>query len=158
MPIMTAGRMLHYAALLTCGFGVVVALAAHPVSVAPANFLADLAFWPVDGKQAVDSDSARLLAAIAGGIMVGFGVALGMLAKNVLPKHPHLAAHIISASILSWFAVDSLGSLAAGSYLNVLSNMALAALFLVPAFMISRASAPPATMPAGQSRSRQATE
>lgn len=55
-------------------FGALTALAAWPATAPPANLLADLLHWPLNGTEKIDTPRARLLAAIAGGVMVGWGL------------------------------------------------------------------------------------
>ncbi|NJO38016.1 MAG: excinuclease ABC subunit A [Rhizobiales bacterium] len=105
------------------------------------SFLADLIFWPLDGGQTIASEPGHLLAAIAGGVMAGFGVLLYLLATHLYPKEPDLARLLISASIGVWFLVDSLGSIAAGAPLNAVLNIGFLALFLIPLWLPSDSTA-----------------
>ena len=113
-------------------FGLLTALAALSSAAAPTSFLADMIFWPIDGAQAIDMAVAHLLAAILGGIMAGWGVLLYLLTTHLYPRDPKLAKMLISASLATWFVVDSLGSFAAGAPLNVLFNLIFLALFFIP--------------------------
>lgn len=123
------------------GVGAVVALAAFPPAAAVTNILSDLVFWPFDGRQAVDTQTARLLAAIGGGVMFGWGLLLWQLATQLMPKEPVLAASLIRTSIVAWFVVDSTCSVLAGAYLNVVLNVGFLAMFLVPLAQVKRAGA-----------------
>lgn len=127
-----AGTALKAAAAIVTGFGVIVALAALPATAGMANLLADLVFWPLDGAQRIDTPAARLLAAIAGGVLVGWGVTLWLVTAYVLPSDVSAASSIIRVGILSWFVVDSLGSIAAGAPLNAALNIGFLVLFLWP--------------------------
>lgn len=119
-------------AALVVVFGVIIALAAHPVTAEIAAFFCDLLFWPLDGTPRVDDPAARLLAAIGGGVMVGWGVTLWLVADRLLQANPALASSIIKSSIIAWCAVDSAGSIAAGAPLNALLNLGFVAAFLWP--------------------------
>lgn len=132
MPVASLPLLMKAAAALVIASGFIVALAAWPPTADTASFLLDLLFWPLDGAPRLDSPAARLLAAIGGGVMVGWGVMLWLLAAHLLPQDPATAARIVRASILAWFAVDSLGSLAAGAPLNAALNVVFAAAFLWP--------------------------
>lgn len=116
-------------------FGILIAFASLPSTAAPALFLADLIFWPVDGVQAVTSETNRLLSAILGGVMVGWGLLLYLLTTRLYPRDPDLARLLITASIGTWFFVDSLGSIAAGASLNALFNLGFLALFMIPLWL-----------------------
>jgi hypothetical protein len=125
-------------AALVVGFGVIVAAAVHPASAGVAAFFADLLFWPLDDAPNLESPAARLLAGIGGGVMVGWGVALWLLATRLLPSNPPLATTIVRTSVVSWFVVDSIASIVAGAPLNAALNLAFAAAFLWPLSRLSR--------------------
>lgn len=138
MMTSTAGTALKAAAAIVTGFGAIVALAALPSTAGIANLLADLVFWPLNGLPRIDTPAAHLLAAIAGGVLVGWGVTLWFVVAHVLPKDAVAATGTIRAGILSWFVVDSLASIAAGAPLNAVLNIAFVALFLWPLAMLAR--------------------
>jgi hypothetical protein len=123
---------LRAAAATVVVFGGLIVLGAHPATAWPVASMADLIFWPFDGRQTVGAPATRLLSAITGGVMVGWGVMLWLVADRLLPRDPHLAAALIRNGSTSWFIVDSLGSLAAGAPLNVLGNAVFLAIFLLP--------------------------
>lgn len=135
----TVQSALKLASAAVMGVGVVVALAAFPPAALVTNILVDLVFWPFDGRQAVDSQTARLLAAIGGGVMFGWGLLLWQLVTQLLPKEPALGASLIRTSVLAWFVLDCTCSMLAGAYLNVLLNLGFLALFLVPLAQMKRA-------------------
>ncbi len=135
MQVQTRMIWLKAASDIVILFGLLIALASMPPMAAPALFLADLIFWPVDGVQAVPTETSRLLSAISGGVMAGWGVLLYLLTTRLYPRDPELGRMLISASIGIWFVVDSLGSIAAGAPLNALFNVGFLALFMVPLWL-----------------------
>lgn len=138
MSTLRIQQALKAASVLVMAVGAAVALAAYPPTAGVTDILADLIFWPFDGRQAVDTPTARLLAAIAGGVMFGWGLLLWQVSAQVLPKDPALAAGLIRTSLLAWFALDSLCSILAGAYLNVLLNVGFLACFLLPLSQLRR--------------------
>lgn len=118
------------ASMVVIGVGLALALAAWPPLSAPVALLADLVIWPLDGAEKLAAPETRLFAAISGGVMVGWGVTLWKVAAHVLPADLPLARSIAMTGLYSWFAVDSLGSIAAGAPLNVIGNVGFVALFL----------------------------
>ena len=106
----------------------------HPKGVAadPAVFFLDLAIWPLDGAQSLDSAETRLLCAVGGGMLVGWGALFYLLADQVYPHEPQMVRKFVLISICSWFVVDSLGSIAAGAPMNALFNIGFLALFALP--------------------------
>jgi len=128
----TTLRWLKFGSALTIFFGALVAAAAVPVLSGPVQFLADLIFFPLDGLQSVAAKETRLINAIGGGVMVGWGVMLWMISTQLYPKEPALAGKIIMTSIIVWFIVDSTGSVLAGAPLNALGNTSFLLIFCLP--------------------------
>ncbi len=123
---------LRFAAGVTLITGLALALAALPALNLPARLLADLLIWPLDQAQLLVASETRLAFAIGGGVMVGWGLMIWQLAGVPLERAPEATRAIIRTSLLAWFTVDSLASVAAGAPLNVLGNVVFLALFLVP--------------------------
>lgn len=118
--------------------GLLVALGAHPATALPATWLADLVFWPFDGAETLDAPAARLLAAISGGVMVGWAVMLWLVLDRLLPADPRLTRLLLVESTLAWFIVDSTCSFMSGATVNVLLNTALMLAIVVPAWRIGQ--------------------
>ncbi|MFN4203133.1 MAG: hypothetical protein ACK4GM_08770 [Tabrizicola sp.] len=123
---------LRFAAGVTMATGLGLALAAIPMLSPPLRFLVDLVVWPLDGAETLLASETRLILAIAGGLMVGWGMTIRGLAGAPLARDPQSIRAIIRNSILAWFVVDCAGSIAAGAALNLLPNLGFLALFLVP--------------------------
>ncbi|MBC7281852.1 hypothetical protein [Hoeflea sp.] len=118
------------ASAVVIGVGLVLAAAAWPPLAAPVALLTDLVIWPLDGMQTLAAPETRMFAAIAGGVMVGWGVTLWTMAAHVLPADLPAARSIALSGIYTWFVVDSLGSIAAGASLNGVINIGFVVLFL----------------------------
>jgi hypothetical protein len=105
--------------------GLVSAAAAHPALGAPIGIMGDVIFWPIDGSPgAPASPMERLYAAVAGGLMTGWGTMLVLLSRGT---------NVVRAFLLggvACFAVDSGGSILAGVPLNVLGNVPFLALIV----------------------------
>ncbi len=123
---------------LTVFFGVLIALASIPAASAPVEILADLIFFPVDGAQNVGAPETRLMNAIGGGVMTGWGIMIWMLATRLYPREPALAKQLIVTSVVAWFVVDSAGSLMSGAPLNALFNVSFLLIFCVPLWLAER--------------------
>ena len=125
-------RWLKAGSFMTIGFGLLIAVAAIPALSYPVAVLTDLIFFPVDGGPAIGSPGERLLSAITGGIMVGWGAMMYLVATELLPKEPALARRFILVSIVTWFVIDSSMSVAAGAPLNVVGNLGFLLIFVLP--------------------------
>lgn len=133
-------RSLRLAALfLMIVFGLVSALSAFAPLSGPMGLVLDAVFWPLDAGQGTAAGETRLLLAIMGGVICGWGVMIWHLAGAPLARDPATIRPVIRVSVISWFVVDSAGSFLAGAPLNVAANVAFAAMFLIPMMSAGRA-------------------
>lgn len=127
--------LLKAACVLVFLAGVMGAAAAVPALAAPWELLIDLVRWPIDGAQSVAASEARLLSAITGGLTCGWGVMLYGLAAGPIARGDGDMRRLFITGVLTWFAIDSLASFAAGWPGNVVLNLLFAVLLLVPFLM-----------------------
>lgn len=120
-------------AALVIASGILTVTGAFAPLSGPMTWLGDLLVWPLDGAQTGQAAETRLLAAIGGGVMVGWGLMLWQLAGEMMARAPGPVRRIIRISIVAWFVLDSAGSLAAGAAPNLIGNLVFLALFLWPA-------------------------
>ncbi|MCC0036593.1 MAG: hypothetical protein H6887_15180 [Hoeflea sp.] len=131
MEIAHTQTWLKAAAAVVIGFGLLIAAGAWPPLSAPVALLADLLIWPLDGLQRLELPETRVFMAISGGVMVGWGVTLWKLADHLLAEHLAAVRSITMTGLYSWFAVDSIGSIAAGVPLNAVANIGFVVLFVL---------------------------
>ncbi len=118
-------------AWLLIGVGAVIAMTAWSGTAGPTVLLADFVFWPLDGAQNLTPES-QLLAAVLGGVMIGWGAMVLLLVARIYPHDPALARSIILPAIWVWFTIDSLASIIAGAPMNVVLNLGFLLAFIVP--------------------------
>lgn len=141
MELNTRIAWLKTGSAVTIGFGLLIAAAAIPALQAPTAILLDLVYLPLDSSPSTGGAAARLLSAISGGVLVGWGLMFWMLATLLYAKEPDLCRKIILTSIISWFVVDSSMSIAAGAFLNALFNVGFLLVFVLPVWKpLSRGS------------------
>ncbi|MEO0911840.1 MAG: hypothetical protein AAFY59_02465 [Pseudomonadota bacterium] len=130
---------LTIASAVTLVFGLLIAAAAWPPAAVLIEPLTRLILW----QETVDfgTREARLLAAISGGVLAGWGLMMLLLAR-ALAEAPLLIGRCILAGIGFWFTVDSLASLAATAPLNVIGNILFLAAFGLPAARLAGYAAP----------------
>ena len=75
--------------------------------------------------------------AVAGGMLAGFGAFLYGLAR-ALDRGPRALAGAALLGVLTWYALDTLGSLAHGAWPNAISNTLLLAIPLPPLLVLRR--------------------
>ncbi|MFQ6547908.1 hypothetical protein AADZ90_008110 [Aestuariibius sp. 2305UL40-4] len=129
---MTLSKGLTFGAAIMIGFGSLMALAALPALNLPIRLLADLILWPMDGAETLAAPESRLLLAISGGVLAGWGVLVLGLAGEPARQAPDTTRRIALTAYVAWFAIDSTASVAAGAPLNVVGNLAFLALMAGP--------------------------
>jgi hypothetical protein len=125
-------RALKTAAIISAGFGLAMVFTLMIGFHAGMAFFIDLAHLPLDGGQDFASDSELLLGAISGGLLTGFGVMAWQVIDKVFDTDPKTGSTILTYGIVTWFVVDSTGSVLAGAWFNVILNAGFLALFMVP--------------------------
>lgn len=118
--------------LLLIGPGLMMILGAKGPFMPAVNGFLDFAYQPYDGQTQVAGEAGFLLNAILGGILIGFGTMIWMVAEHVFRGNPGLGRKIILTALLAWFVTDSFGSVLAGAWFNGIINLLFLALFLIP--------------------------
>jgi hypothetical protein len=132
MNATSASNWFSWSAIVLCIIGgLALALGAHPATAMIANLFVDACFWPIDGAQSISTPEARLVSGIGGGAFVGLGAIIWRNAQ-ALKSGDHSARTTILTGILAWCVTDSAFSAIAGAPMNVLFNLVLLAIFLVP--------------------------
>lgn len=128
----TAVKALKGASIFTIVMGAAAVLAVITGITQPFTFFFDAMYLPLDGQQSLGSDTELVLAAIAGGIMIGFGVMALQITNHIYTNDPALGGHILRLGLITWYLTDSAASYVAGAWINVLLNTPFLLLFLVP--------------------------
>lgn len=117
--------------VLLIAFGPLLAFSTlPPADVALQSFLS-LAL--LDGAQLhLTEPGGRLITAICGGIVTGFGICLWQVITRVYARDPAAGRAIMLPAILAWFVLDSAGSILAGAWFNAVLNTVFVACFLLP--------------------------
>ena len=131
-------KSLKFASTFCIAIGLVMVAAVLPPFSSVLGFFADLAFLPLDQAQSVTTDTEKLLLAISGGLLVGFGAFTWQISTHIYPSNPALGSRILMIGIFAWFIPDSLGSIAAGAWFNVVMNTGFVVLFGLPLLQAKR--------------------
>lgn len=123
---------LKVAAVVVGSFGPVFFLGTMPGTAEPARLTLDLLSWPIDGATSYASADTRFLSALTGGFLLGWGVTLWCLSSWVYDLAPEPVRRAALAGLLSWFVLDSAGSLASGNGSNVVFNVIVLAVAVGP--------------------------
>jgi hypothetical protein len=96
-------------------------------TMVPTNELArltlDMLSWPLDGNVTYNSPDTGFLSALTGGFLIGWGVTIWCLSAWVYDAAPEGVRKTVLVGFLSWFCLDSAGSIASGNASNAVINI-----------------------------------
>ena len=114
---------LKVTAFVIGSFGPVFFLGTMLATSEPARWTMDILSWPLDGVQVYTEPTTRFLSALTGGFLLGWGMMVWFLGKWVYEKAPEETRKAVLVGVLSWFILDSAGSVASGNPSNVFFNL-----------------------------------
>ncbi len=123
---------LKVTAIVVGSFGPVFFLGTMLDFSEPARWTLDLLSWPLDGQQDYLAPTTRFLSALTGGFLFGWGVMIWCLSVWVYDKAPEFVRKSVLIGILSWFILDSSGSIASGNLSNAFFNVIVLLLAVGP--------------------------
>ena len=132
---------LNITAFVVWSFGPVFFLGTMEATMEPARFTLDLLSFPLDGATTYQSPDTRFLSALTGGFLLGWGVLILCLRSWVYDKAPEEVRKTIVVSLLSWFVLDSLGSITSGNPSNALFNTLILLIAIGPLWRPAKADA-----------------
>lgn len=114
---------LKVTAIVVGSFGPIFFLGTMDSTLEPARLTLDLLSWPIDGATIFHSNDTKFLSALTGGFLLGWGVMIYCLSLGVYDLASEFVRRSVLIGLLSWFALDSIGSIASGNPLNALINV-----------------------------------
>ena len=130
--------ILKAAVIVTILTGLISLGGAHPSTSTAWSLLFDIERWPIDGADGALSDEARLLSAVLGGVMAGWGVMMWRLVSGPIARGEAEARQTLLIGTTVWFLLDSMGSMVSGWPANVALNMGFYPMFLFPLLALGR--------------------
>ncbi|MEM6843123.1 MAG: hypothetical protein AAF944_02705 [Bacteroidota bacterium] len=123
---------LKITAFVVGSFGPVFFLGTMPKTEGFARWTLDFLSWPLDGVQTYAEPTTRFLSALTGGFLLGWGVMIWCLSVWVYDKAPEFVRRSVLTGILSWFVLDSAGSIASDNSSNAIFNVVILLLAVGP--------------------------
>ena len=114
---------LKITAIVVGSFGPVFFLGTMISTSEPARWTLELLSFPIDGVQNYEATTTKFLSALTGGFLLGWGVMIWCLSSWVYDKAPEPICKTVLVSLLSWFVLDSSGSIASGNPSNAFFNI-----------------------------------
>ncbi|MEO1261160.1 MAG: hypothetical protein AAFZ15_20325 [Bacteroidota bacterium] len=123
---------LKVTAVVVGSFGPIFFLGTMTATMEPARFTLDFLSWPIDGMTTYSSPDTRFLSALTGGFLLGWGVMIWCLSIWVYDKAPEMVRRTVLIGVLSWFLLDSAGSITSGNASNAFFNIIVLLLAVGP--------------------------
>ena len=117
---------------VVASFAPVMFLGSMQGATAPVQFTLDVVALPFDGLPVYGAPASRLLAAIMGGLLLGWAALIWGLRAWVFDLAPEGVRRSVVLSFVAWFVLDGAGSIASGHASNVLFNVPLLAAGIGP--------------------------
>lgn len=114
---------LKITAIVIGSFGPIFFLGTMITTSEPARLTLDLLSLPIDGSQSFNDPTMRFLSALTGGFLTGWGVMVWCLSTWVYDKAPEAVRKTVLIGVLSWFILDSAGSITSGNPSNAVINI-----------------------------------
>jgi len=138
MTHQTSILWLKIASVLLIDLGLLFFIATFTQADLLVRLLLDVAIWPYDGAQTIVAPESRILMAISGGVMAGWGVMAWLVTTQVYAKDPETGGRMFLFGVGTWFVIDSLGSIFVGAAMNALINVSFLMLFFVPVLLAAK--------------------
>lgn len=132
MTPQSAARLMRIAAWLTIVSGIAIAAAVIDGMGSGFDLFLGLVIPGSEGMAALASTEAKMITAIDGGLLAGFGAMLLLIAAPAIEQGNSQIMRAATISLLVWFVIDGVGSAIAGAPLNILSNSLFLIAYLLP--------------------------
>jgi hypothetical protein len=122
-------------AFLIYSFGPIAALASMESMSEPARLVLDILSWPLDGAESYSGPTMHFLSALTGGFLFGWGMMVLGMRRWLYDVAPDGVRRSLLLGALSWFFLDSAGSIASGTISNVFFNIIILLLIVGPMWL-----------------------
>lgn len=128
-------KYLKISGFLVAAFSPICFLGTMPEFAEPARYTLDLLSWPIDGRESLDGTSIKLVSALLGGFLLGYGVTIWLLSSWVYDLAPEKVRRAVVVGLCCWFVLDSSGSIAGGHASNAVWNILVLLAFVGPLWL-----------------------
>jgi len=130
---------LKITAFVIASFAPVMFFGTMEETAGAARISIDVLAWPLDGAETFAAYETRFLSALLGGFLLGWGVMIWCLSIWVYDLAPEDVRRSVVIGAVSWFLLDSAGSIASGTASNALFNVVILLVAVGPLWLPARA-------------------
>lgn len=132
---MSHKRWLTFTGIALVAFGLLGLTGTVPATNEPLRWGLDLLAWPLDGFPSYESREIYFLTALTGGFLTGWGVTVLCLTHWLYSQAPEAVRKTAVIGLLSWFVVDSAGSVLSGNWPNAVWNILVLMILVGPMWL-----------------------
>ena len=89
----------------------------------PSRITLDILSWPLPTLHSFEAQTTRFLSALTGGFLFGWGIMVWALSGDAYDAAPEAVRKAVLTGLIAWFCLDSAGSVASGTWPNVVFNI-----------------------------------
>ena len=123
MAQMSHKSWLKVTAVVIASFGPVFFLSTMVETAAPSRITLDILSWPLPTLHSFEAQTTRFLSALTGGFLFGWGIMVWALSGDAYDAAPEAVRKAVLTGLIAWFCLDSAGSVASGTWPNVVFNI-----------------------------------
>jgi len=127
-----SAKLVRIAAWMFISFAIIWGLAPYQAVNAPARLLLDLLDLPFGDAAPTLNQSEMWLSSIGAGLVIAISIMLLGIVAPALEKSDKVVVRVTIWAFISWYLVDSVGSIASGVASNALFNSIFLAIILLP--------------------------
>lgn len=144
MSLEKRAKLMQLVGIIVSGYALLWALAPYDAINWPARFILSLSTANLSILAEPLTTHVKWLSAIGAGLLVAVAIfCYGIIAPAILKKDFN-TLKFFKIAMITWYLIDSIGSLAAGVWLNILFNTIFLLILLLPVWSI-KAEAPKST-------------
>jgi len=140
MSLNTRSKFMMIVAVIFFIYSVLWALAPYPSINLPARYILDLSDWPLDNLESPLDRNTQWLSSIAAGILAAVSIFLGGIVVPAIKERNISIIRTTIIAMVTWYLIDSIGSVASGVASNVFFNSIYLVLILIPLLGIENSS------------------
>lgn len=132
MSIINRARFMLFVAIVFFIYAILWATAPYTTINFPARLILDSLDWPLDNLSTPLDKNTQLLSSIGAGLLAAVAIFLALIVVPAIKEQNTKIINTAILAMLTWYIIDSVGSIASGVISNVFFNTVYIILTLIP--------------------------